>query len=76
MLVLAETNTHAHTHGHTHIQLKHCITIQSSEENSYVFTFLYNIHCTRSEDAQGLARLVPAEYESAKLQVSVQCSAK
>lgn len=37
------------THTHTHIQLKHCITNQSSEENSCVFTFLYNIHCTHSE---------------------------
>lgn len=42
MLVLAATNEHVH------IQLEHCKTIQTSEENSYVFTFLYNIHCTHT----------------------------
>lgn len=61
---------------HTLIQLNHCKIIQSSVENSYVFPFLHNIHCTRCEDEQEHDSLLPSEYESAGLQIEFQRSAK
>lgn len=56
-LVLADT--------HTHIQLKHCRTIQSPVENSYVFTILYNRHCTHIR-----ARCITSTYETKKIELN------
>jgi len=71
MLVLAETHTHTHAHAHT----QHCITIHSSEENSHVFTFLYNIHCTHSED-EGDWVSTRLDMKRTKLQVPLLLGAK